>query len=211
MRMKTLIVTAILSVILIVLFWCATPNLMRSAVKNDAAELGSRGVYGDQYGGLNALFTGLAFAGALTAILLQLIEMRQSEARGRKSAQAMNTLNLFNEWNDSSLREDRLKAEDWLKRDGNKELFNIDRMKGADQALFSAAVDIWTFFFKCAVYVATEQADNVLLKTVIGSEATWWFNKLLKPIRDSTSDGDNENFDLAYDQIKNWLCDVKIQ
>src|SRR5690606_31793689 len=39
-------------------------------------EMEQRGLFGDQFGGINALFTGLAFAGLIITIILQSQELR---------------------------------------------------------------------------------------------------------------------------------------
>ncbi len=47
----------------------------------------NRGTIGDMFGAVNALFSGLAFAGVVVAILLQRLEMQQSRSEFVKSAE----------------------------------------------------------------------------------------------------------------------------
>lgn len=47
----------------------------------------NRGTFGDMFGAANALFSGLAFAGVVVAILLQRLEMQESRSEFIKAAQ----------------------------------------------------------------------------------------------------------------------------
>lgn len=57
--------------ILVVLLWLATPFVVAEFIE----DFGQRGVSGDLYGSLNALFTGLAFAGLVTTLIMQKREL----------------------------------------------------------------------------------------------------------------------------------------
>ncbi len=61
---------------LVVLLWLATPVTMLFLVDGT---IGERGQAGDLYGSINALFSGLAFAGVIVAILLQREELALKE------------------------------------------------------------------------------------------------------------------------------------
>jgi hypothetical protein len=56
----------------VVALWALTPFAMRLFVENDLGKLGQAG---DLFGSVNALFSGLAFAGVIVAILLQREEL----------------------------------------------------------------------------------------------------------------------------------------
>ena len=58
----------------IVAFWLMWPSYIYEA---GIPDLENRGLYGDQFGGLNALFAGLAFAALVVALLMQHEELRQ--------------------------------------------------------------------------------------------------------------------------------------
>ena len=47
------------------------------------------GTYGDSYGSLNTLFTGLAFAGLIISIFIQLLELRQTRKELAEQSKAM--------------------------------------------------------------------------------------------------------------------------
>ena len=53
--------------------------------------LNKSGVFGDSYGALTSLFSGLAFSGMLIAILLQRDELKDNREEFKKSVQAQNT------------------------------------------------------------------------------------------------------------------------
>jgi hypothetical protein len=64
----------------VVLLWVATPFAVKAIV---GQTLDQRGQFGDLYGSINALFSGLAFAGVIIAILLQRreLELQRRELR----------------------------------------------------------------------------------------------------------------------------------
>ena len=66
----------ILLLAVIVALWCWLPGQLAG----DSATLEHRGQLGDSYGSVNALFTGLAFAGLIFTILLQHREIRLQRA-----------------------------------------------------------------------------------------------------------------------------------
>ena len=61
--------------------WWNWPVLAHSMMLRDETpqDLAARGQYGDSYGGLNALVTGLAFAGLICTIFMQITESRKSD------------------------------------------------------------------------------------------------------------------------------------
>jgi|SRR5262245_11412003 len=61
------IVWATIAAILIVALWIATPFVVRQLYP----EMSTRGQFGDIFGSVNALFSGLALLGVIIAILLQ--------------------------------------------------------------------------------------------------------------------------------------------
>ena len=64
--------TIILIVISILVLWVVTPIIL--SIVFDTAE--AKGLFGDSFGALNSLFSGLAFAGVIIAILLQRNELK---------------------------------------------------------------------------------------------------------------------------------------
>jgi hypothetical protein len=62
----------IISVTIVIALWVATPFVVEMLHSN----LVDRGQFGDLYGSINALFSGLAFAGVIIAILLQRQELQ---------------------------------------------------------------------------------------------------------------------------------------
>jgi len=58
--------------------------------KTKFQEIGEKyGTYGDTYGSLNTLFTGLAFAGLIISIFIQLLELRQTRKELANQSQAL--------------------------------------------------------------------------------------------------------------------------
>lgn len=73
---KKLMIVGAITVILIIGSWCLTYFLLKDDIKN-------RGTFGDMFGSINALFSGLALAGIIFTILLQRLELgyQRSELR----------------------------------------------------------------------------------------------------------------------------------
>jgi hypothetical protein len=57
--------------------WAYTANFVTSSTPNTLSDQAARGVFGDQFGGINALFTGLAFTGVIISLILQQREIRK--------------------------------------------------------------------------------------------------------------------------------------
>lgn len=71
----SIIILVILIAAVTATWWLLPPLLMPGLT-----ELNHRGVYGDSFGSVNALFTGLAFSGIIFTILLQQREIRLQRA-----------------------------------------------------------------------------------------------------------------------------------
>lgn len=54
--------------------WCTTPE--RIASKLDKPKIENPGIYGDQFGGFNALFSAFAFSALIVTLLMQMNELR---------------------------------------------------------------------------------------------------------------------------------------
>lgn len=67
---STLLLAALLTIVVFLWHWIPT------ALTKEVTTLSDRGVYGDSYGSVNALFTGLAFAGLIFTVLLQQREIK---------------------------------------------------------------------------------------------------------------------------------------
>jgi hypothetical protein len=64
-------IVAIVSIVIVCVAWTITPFVIKGLYAN----LAERGQFGDLYGAINALFSGLAFAGVIVTILLQSREL----------------------------------------------------------------------------------------------------------------------------------------
>lgn len=73
---------ALIVVVVMILLWATTWILTDYYICNPT----ERGTFGDMFGSVNALFSGIALAGVIYTILLQRIELRQNtaELRGQK-------------------------------------------------------------------------------------------------------------------------------
>ncbi len=73
---------------IIILVWFLTPFVVAHLVENKA----ERGQLGDLFGTINALFSGLAFAGVIVAIFLQREELQLQKEEMKRSAAAQEEL-----------------------------------------------------------------------------------------------------------------------
>lgn len=68
----------------------STSQDIEEVPKTKFQEIGEKyGTYGDTYGSLNTLFTGLAFAGLIISIFIQLLELRQTRKELAEQSKAM--------------------------------------------------------------------------------------------------------------------------
>lgn len=82
MKTKWVIVIVVVCAILIVLSCWFYPYILKACLNQEHA--GNLGQYGDIYGGLNTLFTGLAFGGLAVTIWLQIQERKRHDIQSCK-------------------------------------------------------------------------------------------------------------------------------
>ncbi|PME35100.1 hypothetical protein BCV39_18860 [Vibrio sp. 10N.286.55.E10] len=73
----------LLLVIAIIFSWLKYPELVQLAFQTSVDSNEKRALFGDSYGSLNTLFSGLAFAGIIVSIFLQSQELRSTRAEIR--------------------------------------------------------------------------------------------------------------------------------
>lgn len=78
----------IIATLIVVIAWALFPFFLLWAPWSGQS-WESRGVFGDSYGVLNALFSGLAFAGVITALFLQHTEISESQQEIEKTVKAI--------------------------------------------------------------------------------------------------------------------------
>ena len=83
---RTLVFCSLAAVLVVVSLWVANFVLFIPESANLKSMLGERGTFGDMFGAVNALFSGLAFAGVVIAIVLQSQGLRASREEFIRSA-----------------------------------------------------------------------------------------------------------------------------
>lgn len=99
------------------------------------------GEFGDMFGGVNALFSGLAFVGVIYAILLQRIELQMQRMEMKRSIEAQEasqlaleqrldleeslarkrtSIDLYDEWHSSQMHESRIVVDRFLEKRRNR-------------------------------------------------------------------------------------------
>lgn len=79
-NMKKSALAIITLAFLVVFSWYQYPMWIQVLFDSDVSEVTNRALFGDSYGALNTLFSGLAFAGIITSIFLQSQELRETRA-----------------------------------------------------------------------------------------------------------------------------------
>lgn len=77
-RSNAITILATTALILVVFLWLATPYITEKV--SGHKDLASQGMFGDLFGSVNALFSGLAFLGVLAALSFQWMEIRGQDA-----------------------------------------------------------------------------------------------------------------------------------
>ncbi|MDD9197579.1 putative phage abortive infection protein, partial [Aliivibrio sp. S3MY1] len=84
--MKKTVVSIVCLATLIIVSWFQYPVWISSVYGNSVSELANKALFGDSFGALNTLFSGLALGGIITSIFLQSQELRETRAeiKGQK-------------------------------------------------------------------------------------------------------------------------------
>lgn len=204
---RTMIICITLIVVAMVLMWLAAPWFSArlaimltghsSAPEHEGSlsryspSLEDRGVVGDTFGSVNALFSGLALAGVILALVLQrrdvsyqIQEMRDAfdlhAARfefEKNQAKKRVTLDLYNEFH-SDLFTARDKAEELIEAMSDAERGSTAALKThEDQA------SVWRvlhFFQKWGILKQEEQLDDNLAWELLGFYFEWWEKTYLR-------------------------------
>lgn len=206
---RTIIVCTALIVFAMILMWLAAPWFSarmavmltgNSSVPEDesslsryAPSLEDRGVVGDTFGSVNALFSGLALAGIILALVLQrrevayqLQEMRDAfdlhAARfdfEKNQARKRVTLDLYNEFH-SDLFPAREKAEELIEAMSDAERGSTEALKTHEDQ-----VSVWRvlhFFQKWGILRQEGQLDDNLAWELLGFYYEWWEKTYLRKL-----------------------------
>lgn len=188
----------VLGTMFIFILWISSYFLLTAAFAGVAkGDIETIGAFGDSFGALNALFSGLAFLGVILALILQKQELqaqreeiRNSREAQQQSAQALVdtlafqkdlikkrlSLDLFDEWHAPEMHMSRIKVGEWIQRHHQSEvplptLSTIDRSADEDRQHVFRIVH---FFEKWALLQAAEDIDFVVMRRLLGEYAVWW-------------------------------------
>jgi hypothetical protein len=204
---RTMIVYIILIISAMILMWLAAPWFSarmavmltgnsrvpedESSISRYSPSLDDGGVVGDSFGSINALFSGLALAGVILALVLQrrevayqLQEMRDAfdlhAARfefEKNQAKKRVTLDLYNEFH-SDLFPAREKAEELIEAMSDAERGSTAALKTHEDQ-----VSVWRvlhFFQKWGVLKQEGQLDDNLAWELLGFYYEWWEKTYLR-------------------------------
>ena len=163
-----------------------------------------RGTYGDQYGFASAIFSFISSVGVVVALLLQWRELSQQRDVLRSSARTeqMNmTLNLFKEWHEPQMLEDRLRAQEYLNRNERRvrslrnlertAVLRVDRSMSEQDARIvrawkkdvKAVLRIYHFYERIVLLAELRSVDVITLQTLLREYSGYWCTNLFVPIR----------------------------
>lgn len=206
---RAMIVCITLIICAMVLMWLAAPWISarmavmltesspapddESSLGRYSPSLGDRGVVGDSFGSVDALFSGLALAGVILALVLQrrevayqLQEMRDAfnlhAARfefEKNQARKRVTLDLYNEFH-SDLFPAREKAEELIEAMSDAERGSTHALKTHEEQ-----ASVWIvlhFFQKWGVLRQEGQLDDNLAWELLGFYYEWWEKTYLRKL-----------------------------
>ncbi|MBX2914094.1 MAG: hypothetical protein KF856_02360 [Cyclobacteriaceae bacterium] len=162
-------------------FWALSWFLVVWLIKPDENQVWAvRGQFGDMFGAINALFSGLAFAGVILTILLQREELRAQKEELRLNTEALNAQkNEMNaQWKELEKQNSNLKRQRfettffnmWNIHFNNRDLITVNNHTG---------ILAFAYFIKSTVGFATKQSEvpgemkfSVLNKAAVLSSST---------------------------------------
>ena len=211
--------------------WLLTPPMIRWSLPANKSGLEFQSQFGDQFTAIEALFSALAFAGVVTALLLQIGQQREQEAQFRQQLDADRRLlldelqhernlaierdarkaavDLFSEWHSPLSYQHRNKVGAALWNRNGAAFFNYSTIQN-DRDLYDSIGYLANFFFKCALLADGAPsrpglADPVLVKCLLAAPAREWHKHVFANIAEATTKGAHEAFDNALQGICAWL------
>lgn len=183
---------------LVVMLWLATALL----VPLKYPELSDRGLFGDSFGTVNALFSGLALASIVITIFLQRealeqqrreFDLQMDELRESKNALARRVeqelgrarthlaVALFDEWHSPSMHETRTAVFDFLvnRQQQDETLPSLVDLERTPDANGRQIFRVLHFFEKWALLESTGELDGKLLRRLLAPYTDWWRSTLL--------------------------------
>jgi hypothetical protein len=147
---------------------------------------GNRGTFGDMFGAVNTLFSGLAFAGVIYAIILQgrELELQREELRAsRKEYQFSNKLKKMEILNDFY---ERYESDYYriIRRDSAKLILNQSELPPNNSSITKPIDDLLNFFQELGILLKHDILDAKFVSNRFASEARCLFF-MLKPYIDS--------------------------
>lgn len=153
------------------IFW-EYPNFIRGVFHNNSCPLEDSdisyniGTFGDMYGGLNAFLSGLAFVGAVIAIILQVYQIYQE--RRKREDEVKVQLNLF-KWHLEKLKKHYLKKlEAYLNWNGVALNFFANQLNVNDDYSFKEILNMNTLdLYKGFIKINLNQQTDILIEFII--------------------------------------------
>jgi hypothetical protein len=146
-------------------------------------QLPDRGQFGDAFGVINALFSGLAFAAIVSTLIWQHQRSRTDKAIDR-------ALRLYDEWHSRLMHDSRIQVSNLiltLEQNGTKfptltELERQQREPGAYSAWADHVFRVIHFFERWVWLRDEGMADHPLLKALMQSYLSWYQTKLMRQL-----------------------------
>jgi len=154
---------------------------------------GMRGTWGDQFGGVNSLFTGLAFAGVLISLYIQNEELTHAREEQRRAASQQTkaiTAQLFLQVTDEIRSVEWGKAHDhlWLYYNSSRTGFHKEFARRRDSALgrehdmnrrvfLEPCYKVWNL-------VKAELVDDAAARVVLGPDIVLTLLEVIEPLEE---------------------------
>lgn len=200
----------ILTIAFIITFWLLTPYL--TSLVSIPTEYGT---FGDMFGSINALYSGMALGGVVIAILLQRKDLQLQFAEMRRAADAQEerldfekthakkhvALDLYNEFHSESMQLAREVADEFVKSLPGDQKQSCEIMNAFDQTR-----TVWRlihFFEKWGILKQQGELDNLLAWELLGFYYKWWRDNYFRGLYDGPDIPD----DWKYSFETMWLID----
>lgn len=204
--------------IFIVILWLITA-LVSPYIFNGLTDSSA---FGQQFGSVEALFSGLSLIGIIVAILLQTFDLREQRKllaaqikefsrsvelqANSESALKMridlemrlfkkrSTLDLYDEWHSVDTRQSRRFVSAWVKQKAkNKELIpTLSDIENLGGDIEDHVFKVIHYFEKWALLSKLDEVDSLLLLRILPSYVQWYETNLIDPLR--RADERNQDF-----------------
>ncbi len=145
------------------------------------ANMDRRGQFGDSFGAVNAMFSGLAFAGVVVALIRQKQEFDAQVRNAEDGDKRRQSIALLEKWYHPSIAEARAAVLRFMSATEGDFDWAANDAQHSDGVILQMRIIIG-YFEIWGRLVEAEQTDRDLLEDLLGGEAAYWKGTLIDRI-----------------------------